>query len=340
MENKAQRQYNYDLLRTISAFMVVLIHVNVKFLLPKTNVGITEGETYIIEQLINIITRFSVPCFLMLSGAFVLNNPSNRDFKSFYKKSFLKIMLPYILISIVWLVYLFLDVVVKQNDMRGYLKAVITFGYGGFWYMPVLIIIYMLVPILIRVKEALSDRQFAVFAVCLLVWAIISQATTRYELPYSIGVVSSYLSYFVMGNVLYNIKVDSKKKNVLIGIGVAILAVGITLWDRLSGDTYYLYDAYRAFLSPTVALYSILIFWVFKNMDIRFNWGGLGKHTYMIYLLHTLVLTFIMKVFGLSWFKLEIASVVVVTVVVFGISLVISIIISWIVGIFEKKEMA
>jgi len=263
---------------------------------------------------------------------------ANRDFKSFYKKSFFKILLPYIIISMVWLVYLFLDVVIKQNDITGYMKAVITFGYGGFWYMPVLIILYMLVPILIRVKEALSQRQFAILAISLLIWAIISQATTRYELPYSIGVVASYLSYFIMGNVLYNIKSDNKKRNIAIGALLAIIAVAVTLWDRLSGDTFYLYDAYRAFLSPTVALYSLLIFWMFKHMDIRFNWGGIGRHTYMIYLLHTLVLTFIMKVFGLSWFKLELASVAVITVVVFIISLILSVVISFLLAKLAKKK--
>ena len=42
-------------------------------------------------SLINIITRFSVPCLVMFFGAFILSYENNADYKHFYVKSFYKI---------------------------------------------------------------------------------------------------------------------------------------------------------------------------------------------------------------------------------------------------------
>lgn len=86
-KKKINRQGNYDLLRIISTIAVVLIHVNAT-VADSNNISLVGFN---ICSLINIITRFSVPCFVMLSGAFILNNEKNADYKHFYAKSFYKI---------------------------------------------------------------------------------------------------------------------------------------------------------------------------------------------------------------------------------------------------------
>lgn len=86
-KKKINRQSNFDLLRIISTFAVVLIHVNAN-VADSNNISLV-GFNFC--SLINIITRFSVPCFVMLSGAFILNNEKNADYKHFYAKSFYKI---------------------------------------------------------------------------------------------------------------------------------------------------------------------------------------------------------------------------------------------------------
>ena len=88
------RENNYDLLRIISTFAVILIHVNAFYISKMTDYA---SNLYWIGSAINIVTRFSVPCFVMLSGAFLLSNPKNKDYKTFYKKTFSKIFLPFAL---------------------------------------------------------------------------------------------------------------------------------------------------------------------------------------------------------------------------------------------------
>ena len=86
-KKKINRQSNFDLLRIISTFAVVLIHVNAT-VANSNNISLVGFN---ICSLINIITRFSVPCFVMLSGAFILNNEKNADYiNTFMQNLFIK----------------------------------------------------------------------------------------------------------------------------------------------------------------------------------------------------------------------------------------------------------
>lgn len=78
------RQNNFDLLRIIATFAVILIHVNV-YISGLNNISLVDYNT---QSFINVITRFSVPCFVMMSGAFILSNRDNAEYKKFYAKSF------------------------------------------------------------------------------------------------------------------------------------------------------------------------------------------------------------------------------------------------------------
>lgn len=80
------RQSNFDLLRIISTISVVLIHVNAT-VANSNNISIVGFN---ICSLINIITRFSVPCFVMLSGAFILNNERMQTINTFMQNLFIK----------------------------------------------------------------------------------------------------------------------------------------------------------------------------------------------------------------------------------------------------------
>lgn len=84
MKNRVREQ-NYDMLRVISMVCIMLIHIGDDY-----GVYILEGEPFYYFSLGNIcltLTTFAVPCFLMISGAFILSDSKNRDFKLFYKKS-------------------------------------------------------------------------------------------------------------------------------------------------------------------------------------------------------------------------------------------------------------
>lgn len=105
MEN---RKYNYELLRILSTIAVVAIHVSSNYLTAFTDDNWLNGlytEHVFINILYNASARFAVPCFIMLSGTFALENAKNADYKYYYRKIFRSIGIPTALFSILYFIY-------------------------------------------------------------------------------------------------------------------------------------------------------------------------------------------------------------------------------------------
>lgn len=79
MMNK-KREENYDLLRIVSAIAVIMIHVSAGYKTAITSDAVF-GQLYERHQieilLYNTLSRFAVPCFVMLAGAFALADDRN-----------------------------------------------------------------------------------------------------------------------------------------------------------------------------------------------------------------------------------------------------------------------
>ena len=82
--SNSNRLNNYDALRIISTVAVIFIHVNWQFFWTKAATP-SMSVNYIVESSINIIARFSVPAFVMISGAFNLKNKRNGEFANFFR---------------------------------------------------------------------------------------------------------------------------------------------------------------------------------------------------------------------------------------------------------------
>ena len=82
-----QRVCCFDLLRVISIFFVIVIHV--------TSVGLRACDTmtgaWMANALINSISRWSVPVFFMVSGALFLDPNKQLSIKKLYTKNILRI---------------------------------------------------------------------------------------------------------------------------------------------------------------------------------------------------------------------------------------------------------
>lgn len=92
------RENNYDLLRFISILAVIALHISDQYS--------DFGDTYKMTLTIwSKIVAFCVPCFVMLSGAFILNNEKNAYYSNFYRKSFSKIGIHVLIFSILYVAY-------------------------------------------------------------------------------------------------------------------------------------------------------------------------------------------------------------------------------------------
>ena len=288
------RKNSLDLLRIVSTIAVVLIHVNWHFFSWAYDYTNNTLE-WTIMSMINILTRFSVPCFVMISGAFILNNYENEKPEKFYRKTTYKIFLPAIIAFIFMTILVVIRDVVKGVNILQDILSMFKGTSFNMWYIWMLAGLYILTPFIIIVKKRITFRQYTICSLFMLIWAVVSQASSHQVLPYSIGVVFAYISYFTVGDVIKNI-VD--KGNLICRtkiVSICLLLVSfasalVTYFWRKGGHNYYISDAHTNFFSPTIVIYSISVFILFNLLNTNRDYSKLSNKTYFIYLFHTIVL--------------------------------------------------
>ena len=159
--------------------------------------------------------RFSVPVFVMMSGAFNLRNKNNSNAGNFYKKTTWKIFVPAAGATFLFLVIEELRAAIQGTSKMVPIQMVAFCGVYNLWFVYMLAGLYLLTPLLIKVKEVVSRRAYVVICIFLMVWAVGSQAFSGEDISYSIGVVYTFLGYYILGDLILN-EVKIKHKTVFL----------------------------------------------------------------------------------------------------------------------------
>lgn len=326
--SNSNRLNNYDALRIISTVAVIFIHVNWQFFWTKAATP-SMNVNYIVESSINIIARFSVPAFVMISGAFNLKNKRNEEFANFYKKTSWKVVIPFI--GVVLLLFAF-DVLKAKLNGTWMLAAAKTSwngirvgNYYNLWFMYMLVGLYLFTPFIIKLRNTVSEKVYIRLSVGMLVWAVISQSLSGQLAAYEIGVIISFLSYYLIGDVILNF-VDLKHGTAWY-FCIAVVMFALTFVARYRGAMYYMDNAYTAFFSPFIVVASICVFAGVKNIKVDRDLSWLSNKTFYIYMFHSVIYTVLVRrawpMFGT---KHELLQIIVIVVLTFILSLLVSIV--------------
>ena len=101
-KNNSQRDYNMDLLRILASLMVIVIHVSTYNFLDTP----TKSIEWLSYDMYDSIVRSAVPIFLMISGAFFLNDKIQNNLKKLYTKNIFKLVLVFVIWSFIYGLYL------------------------------------------------------------------------------------------------------------------------------------------------------------------------------------------------------------------------------------------
>lgn len=331
----AKRNNSYDLLRILSTFAVILIHVNATTA-GLSNISLVGAN---VCNYINVITRFSVPCFVMISGAFLLSNEDNIKYGYFYLKSFYKIGIPFLIFTAVVFVVSLIASLVTGSGIKNIIISLLFGGIDNYWFMFMLIGLYFLTPMIIRIKKSISNKCYCAGSFVWAVLAVISQSTSTYKVSYSFGVVFSFLSFFLIGNVIYeNV---SKKQHSFIFIISSIIVFSLAFVLRFVTEySEFSVDPFASWFSPLIFIASVLLFVGFTKMEVKMNLAKLSSYTYIIYLLHTKVYTSIIKILEKTVTidsRTSLFIIAAVTVITFAISLIGAVVYTKIWGMLENK---
>ena len=307
--SKIRRETNYEILRMISCIAVIMIHVSAIYI----NKSISSPEIYKTYQnhmfyivIINTISRFAVPCFLMMSGAFLIENSKNKNRVYFYEKKIVPLLVQIIIFSILYFIFLETKQLYLINfHHEKIIKILIPIKniligapHYHMWYMYMLIILYPIIPILIDNKEKFTNR----ICIIILFLCIISGSTSIIKVNYGIANVAPYIGYLIIGYKIRKKALNNKNNK----IALLLLIIGISLEILLSCIVYknfnVIYDENTSIdnlikilfnvksLNPIITISSVLIFAGFSYLNINVTNKIETSNTLYIYLIHAFVI--------------------------------------------------
>lgn len=303
----------FDFLRTIAIVAVITIHVTASHVS-----SLSHSSDFYFSLLLNSLSRWGVPIFIMISGSLLLSKESNKDsIKLLYKKNIIHLTRVFLIWALIYLCWGNIFEYYNGNSlsMQNYFKH-------GFhlWFLPMLIGLYISSPFL---KIIAKDKNTAAYfiTICLVFSFLFPNIVKILEIYSStskqISLLYNYLSYFnknlflnfggfccyyILGYYLnFHLKREINKK-VLITLGALSIACiyGLTLisnYNKSNFDTYFLgnYNFFTILLSICVFLLAKKIK-ESKMMTVK----NLSSLVIEIYLTHIIVLE------SLSFCKMQI----------------------------------
>ena len=337
MKKENTRNYNLDLLRILAAFMVIFIHVsgNQWYNTPCNTLAFNIYNFY------DSLVRSAVPLFVMLSGIFFLNPKKEKKIKNIFFKNVFKLILIYIIWSII---YYFYDIIINNKDfsLYNFVTSVINGPYH-FWYIPTIIGLYIISPILIKITQNKNTNKifkylFIIFTISCTLKTISSISFIPYieylnliinKLP--IDIICQYYSYFLLGYFMYNFDISKNKRKTIYILGIlsviccAILTFITSYYEGKNVEYFYNYFSVFTFFEAC-AIFLFFKHHHFKSESIyQKKVKTISNCTLGIYIIHVLVLNTLLKfkIIQITSFN-QIISIPTIAILVFLISLLIT----------------
>ncbi len=335
----------FDLLRIVSAFFVIMIHVAADGV-HNYNVGTFYWN---VSNVYDSIARFCVPVFVMISGTFLLDPKREYTLKKLFTNKIFRIIAAFLFWS---LIYEVINLIKKTVDSveSGLYRFILNLFIGNFhlWFLFMICGLYMVTPILRKITADKKTMQY--FLVLSFVFSsvimfgkdllenlrgfngvlnlaseILSGVVGKLQLDFLLG----YTFYYVLGFYIKEYGLQKKVTNWLYIAGicsVAFIVAGTYFVSLFRGKSIEILYSYNYL---PVCLESAAIFVLFKNRVAKAQLGKksvkiisfLSKYSFGIYLSHMLILENLP--FNIESFN-PVLSVPVITVMVFAGSLLIS----------------
>ncbi|MCR5845534.1 MAG: acyltransferase family protein [bacterium] len=352
-EQRRERKVYLDVLRTLAIFSVVVIHVaaNNWYSVDIASLDWQAFNAY------DSLVRWSVPMFVMISGALFLDPDREVPTRRLYKKNVVRIVVAFIVWSIAYV--LFGMYVTDSIHTKSEIFAHLVKGEYHLWFLWMIVGLYIVTPILRRVTSSPKATRYFVIVALIFSFCIptieelassllpvldieqLSKAFSSLSKAYGqmrFHLTLWFVAYFVLGYYLSQKSYGKGQRGVLYVLGIASFAF-IVLYSRFislqTGEAYGFYD----WMLLPVMLEAAAIFVFFKQVgDKRSARAQGGEETlavrvfkfisvrsFGVYLVHIMVLRLLMMLTPLNPVAINpVLSVPLIAIIVFAISLAIS----------------
>lgn len=304
-----KRIFYYDVLRAIAIIGIVFCHASVTFVLT----GV-DNPTFYISAFFDCLRDFSIPIFVMLSGALLINRKDS--LADFFKKRLSRLFIPFVFWVVISIIY---SVVYLKHSFDISNALDIFFGKPGtlgvaFWFIWMIVIVYFEIFIINRliIYGSRKRENFEkVFITLLTVLSVIYIALSHFGIlghySFKVFYFMSFITYVIIGYFIshYDLVGSRVSANKMI---IATLLVSCALYG------YYIFGfvvpksiqanhfVYKGYFNLLILALSVNIFSLFKYlsktkylMDIEDKTLGklfitISKYSFGLYLCHYMIL--------------------------------------------------
>ena len=283
MQNHRQREFWLDLARSIAIISVSFNHaLHRSFLTGNRSLDefqLMSAPASLLKAFLYVFSRIGVPLFLMISGALLI--PRNFEDKSVIKRFIRHNWWAILRTTLIWLFIYFWYLQIFSGSIlrtRGVFAAVLNSvstlfffnqtTYGNMWYMPMILCVYLIIPVFsIGLKKLGNKYIFALSVIVLVGGFIIPNLNTAIDasgsgslIDWSINhryVFSVYLLYVLSG---YWIRTEQLKRfsNTFLWI---VLLLGIAATSLFQYWIYSTPSSYRLDVSDIgILIISVVVF--------------------------------------------------------------------------------
>ncbi|MGM0805767.1 MAG: acyltransferase [Bacillota bacterium] len=272
-------------LRSLAIMAVVMIHVVSNLLSGEIS------KTWWLATIIESFCRWSVPVFVMVSGALLLGK--EEPLSVFFKKRASKIIIPFLF----WTLFYELFKVRTQLDtfsIETALKNIyIDNTYYHLWFLYMIVGIYFVTPLFRAIAHQTKLLIYFVMIWFFLTLELVVFYFTSERIGFKLGMFWGFTGYFLLGYLLAKHSL-SKKIRILIYMG-GLIGLLITIFG-----TYFATSSKGAldifwidYLAPNTVLVSTAIFVLFKHAyTFKSSFvSSFAAASFGIFLIHPVFLT-------------------------------------------------
>jgi surface polysaccharide O-acyltransferase-like enzyme len=287
-----QRFYAFDIIRTIAAYAVIIVHV--------TAIAYTlydrDSFQLLAVSVINRTFKFTTPVFIFLGGLMVNLKYKDSAFKirPFYLDRFKRIYVPYLIFS---LLYMLSHVLLFGSKYApDLILEHLVYGSAKYHLYFVIIIsqLYLITPLLIKLKTTKHKHTIALITLIINLWAIVylvfpysDRFFLKYAFPYLVGLLyGTELSTFLKS-------LTVKRAVVLTTVLTGVIYAGSFYYQTIGTKGYSPeFQILIWFIYTNLCVYSLIILahWLEKNTWLRDKAVSITQYSFFIYLIHPLVL--------------------------------------------------
>ncbi len=301
-ENKFIWTNNLRVLATIS---VILLHVSGQILIQY---GKVSDFVWWTGNIYDSAVRFCVPIFVMLTGALLL--PKTYELGEFLKKRFLRIILPFLFWSFIYILFTYYEKLSPNHAMSTFetirwgLDLLKSGSSPHLWYIYMIIGIYLITPVISKWVQNCKENEILYFLIIWLFAMIMNQPIfEEYNTDIDLSYFEDFIGYLVLGYYL-SVKTFKYSKStvniaafLLLSIGVIITAAGTY---HLTNNDGKFNQYFYGYITLNTLMVSIGVFLVFKNWTNVNSKSSkiidfISKYSFGIYLVHVLVLFYLSK---------------------------------------------